>query len=111
MLKGKDVPTKFWEEVVNRTCCISKRVYLKLGTHKTPYEIWKGKKHNLKHLREFGSSCNMLNDKEQRGKFYAKRDEGFFWDIAQIVVCSGFTTKGPKRRWNQSLYELMITFL
>ena len=78
MLKGKDVPTKLWEEVVNRTCCISKRVYLKLGTHRTPYEIWKGKKPNLKHLREFGSSCNMLNDKEPRGKFYAKRDEGFF---------------------------------
>ena len=78
MLKAGNVPTKFWEEVVNTTCYISNRVYLRLRTHKNPYEIWKGKKLNLKHLHEFGSPCYILNDREPRGKFNAKNDEGVF---------------------------------
>ena len=44
----------------------------------TPYEIWKGKKLNLKYINEFGSTCFILNDKEQRSKFDAKSDEGIF---------------------------------
>ena len=44
----------------------------------TPYEIWKGKKPNLKDFHEFGSTCLVLNDKEHRSKFDAKSDEGIF---------------------------------
>ena len=44
----------------------------------TPYEIWRGKKHNLKHFHEFGSTCFVLNDKEHKSKFDAKSDEGMF---------------------------------
>ena len=32
----------------------------------------------MKHLHEFGSLCYILNDKEPRGKFNAKCDEGVF---------------------------------
>ena len=42
------------------------------------YEIWNGKKPNMKHLHEFGSPCYILNNKEPRGTFDAKSDEGFF---------------------------------
>ena len=51
---------------------------LRLRTHKTLYEIWKGKKPNLKHLHEFDSLRYIFNDKEPRGKFDAKSDEGVF---------------------------------
>ena len=61
MLKAKNVPTKLWVEAINMACYISNRVYLRPGTHKTPYEIYKGKKPNLKHLHEFGSLCYILN--------------------------------------------------
>ena len=44
----------------------------------TPYEIWKGKKPNLKYLHEFGSTCFVLNDSEHMSKFNAKSDEGIF---------------------------------
>ena len=44
----------------------------------TTYEIWKGKKPNLKYFHEFGSNCFMLNDREHRSKFDAKSDEGIF---------------------------------
>ena len=78
MLKGKSVLTKFCVEAINIACYISNRVYLRPGTLKTSYEIWKGKKPNLKHLHEFGSLCYILNDGEPRGKFDAKSDEGVF---------------------------------
>ena len=44
----------------------------------TPYEIWRGKKPNLKHLHEFGSTYFVLNDREHRRKFDPKSDEGIF---------------------------------
>ena len=60
------------------TCYISNRVYLRPRTHKTPYEIWKGKKPNLKHFHEFRSTYYILKDREPRGKFFAKSDEEVF---------------------------------
>ena len=41
----------------------------------TSYEIWRGKKLNLKHLHEFGSTCFVLNDREHMRKFDQKSDE------------------------------------
>ena len=37
-----------------------------------PYEIWIGKKPDLKHLHEFGSTCFVLNDREHKRKFDSK---------------------------------------
>ena len=64
MLKPRSVQTKIWIKTVNIGCYISNRVYLRLGTLKTSYEIWKGKKPNLKHLNEFSIPCYILNRKE-----------------------------------------------
>ena len=44
----------------------------------TPYEIWRGKKPNLNHFHEFGSTCFVLNDREHKRKFDPKSDEGVF---------------------------------
>ena len=44
----------------------------------TPYEIWRGKKLNLKHLHEFGRACFVLNDREHRRKFDLKSDKDVF---------------------------------
>ena len=44
----------------------------------TLYEIWRGKKPNLKHLHEFGSTCFVLNDREHGRKFDPKSNEGMF---------------------------------
>ena len=42
----------------------------------TPYEIYKGKKQNVSHLKVFGSKCFLLNNgKELLGIFYSKADE------------------------------------
>ena len=99
MLKARNVPTKFWAEVVNTTCYISNQVYLRPGTHKTSYKIWKGKKQNLKHLHEFGSPFYVLNKGEPRDKFDAKSDE---------VVFLGYYTKiHAYRVYNKRAKEMM----
>ena len=46
---------------------------------KTPYELLKGRKPNLVHLRAFGCLCFIHNnDKDNLEKFDAKSDEGIF---------------------------------
>ena len=49
-----------------------------MGTKKTAYEIWNGKKPRVKYFRVFRSKCYILNDRENLGKFDAKSDEGIF---------------------------------
>ena len=78
MLKGKNVPIKFWAEALNTTCYTLNMVYLRLGTTMTPYEIWRGKKPNLKYFYEFGSTYSILNDRKQRRNLDAKSDKGMF---------------------------------
>ncbi|XP_069143555.1 uncharacterized protein [Solanum lycopersicum] len=61
-------------EDIARTICMIRSVL-----NKTPYELIKGKKPNLAHLRAFWCVCFIHNnDKDNLGKFDAKSDEGIF---------------------------------
>ena len=48
------------------------------STKKTPYELWKGRKSNIKYFRIFGSTCFILEDRENAGKFDPRSNEGIF---------------------------------
>ena len=63
---------------MNTSCHIGNRIFFRVGTKQTAYEIWNGKKPRLKYFRVFGSKCYILNDRENLGKFDAKSDEGIF---------------------------------
>lgn len=39
MLHEKGLATDFWGEALNTACYVINRVYSKLGTKKTPYEL------------------------------------------------------------------------
>nr|KYP35823.1 Retrovirus-related Pol polyprotein from transposon TNT 1-94 [Cajanus cajan] len=55
MLKGKNMPKKFWAEAVQCAVYVQNRCpHAKLG-EKTPQEIWSGMKPSVSHLRVFGS--------------------------------------------------------
>ena len=69
MLHKKDVARNLCGEAVNTACHTINSVYFRLGTKKTPYELWKGKKPNVKYFRIFGSTCFILMDRENVGKF------------------------------------------
>ena len=78
MLHNKDVPRNLWGEAINTTCHTINRVYFRPGTKKTPYELWKGRKPNVKYFRIFGSAYFILNDRENVRKFDSRSDEGIF---------------------------------
>ena len=76
MLHNKDMARNLWGEVVNTACHTVNRVYFRSGIKKTPYELWKGRKSNVKYFRIFGSTCFILKDNV--GKFDSWSDEGIF---------------------------------
>ena len=69
MLHNKDVARNLWGEAVNIACHTDNRVYFKPSTKKTPYKLWKGRKLNVKYFRIFGSTCFILKDRKNVGKF------------------------------------------
>ena len=51
---------------------------------RTPYELFRGRKPNLSHLKVFGCKCFILNNgKDSLGKFDSKSDEGIFLGYSQ----------------------------
>ena len=78
MLHNKDLARNLWGKVVNTACHTVNRVYFRLGTKKTSYELWKEKKPNVKYFKNFGSTCFILKDRENVGKFGSRSDEGIF---------------------------------
>jgi predicted nucleotidyltransferase len=78
MIHAKNMAQHFWGEAVHTACHIINLVFLRPGTTKTPYELWRGKKPTVKYFRVFGSTCYILRDRENLGKFDAKSDVGIF---------------------------------
>ena len=78
MLYNKDVARNLWGEAINTACHTVNRVYFRPGTKKTPYELWKGRKPNVKYFRIFESTYFILKDRENVGKFDSRSDEEIF---------------------------------
>ena len=78
MLHNKYMARNLWGEAVNTACHTVYRVYFRPGTKKAPYELWNGRNPNVKYFRIFGSTCFILKDRENVGKFDSRSDEGIF---------------------------------
>ena len=78
LLYNKNVAKHLWGEAINTACHMVNNVYFRPGTKRTPYDLWKGRKPNVKYFRIFGSTCFILKDKENVGKFDSQSDEGIF---------------------------------
>ena len=101
MLHNKDVARTLWGEAVNTTCHMVNRVYFKPDTKKTPYELWKGRKPNVKYFKIFGSTCFILKDRENVGKFE-------FWSNEGIFLGYSFASKAY-RIYNKRTMKVMKT--
>ena len=101
MLYNKDVAINLWGEVVNTACHTVKRVYFRSGTKKTSYELWKGRKPNVKHFKIFRSTCFILKDREIVEKFDSRSDEGIFLGY--------FSTSKAYRVYNKRTMKVMET--
>ena len=76
-------------------------MYFRPSTKKTPYELWKGRKPNVKYFRIFGSTCFILKDRENVGKFDSRSDEGIFLGY--------FSTSKAYRVYNKRTMKVMET--
>jgi len=65
LLNETKQPKYFRADVVSIICYTLNRVLIRPILKKTPYELYKGRKTNISHLRVFGCKCFVLNnDKE-----------------------------------------------
>ena len=96
MVHNKDIAKNLWGEATNTACHIVNIVYFRPRTKKqktknkkqktkkqkkkkkTPYELWKGRKPNVKYFKIFGNTCFILKDRENVRKFDTHSDEGIF---------------------------------
>ena len=101
MLHNKVVARTLWGKAVNTACHTVNMVYFRPGTKKTPYESWKGRKPNVKYFKIFGSTCFILKDRENVGKFDSRSDEGIFLEY--------FSTSKAYREYNKRTNKLMET--
>ena len=79
MLCENNLPKYFWGEAINTSYYVINRVSIRPMLSKTPYELYKGRKPNILHLRSFGCKCFILNNgKYLIGKLDAKSDDTIF---------------------------------
>ncbi|KAL0548904.1 hypothetical protein IC582_013381 [Cucumis melo] len=83
MIHAKNFPLYFWAEAVNTACHIHNRVTTRSGTTVTSYELWKGRKPNVKYFHIFLSTCYILVDREYHSKWDVKSDQGIFLGYSQ----------------------------
>ena len=61
---------------INITCYVLNKVMIRLILKLTPYDVYKGRKPIVSHLKVFGGKCFILNNgKELLGKFDSKTDK------------------------------------
>jgi len=73
MLNEYDMPKYFWVDAVSTTCYVLNRMLIRPILKISPYELFKGRKPNVAHLKIFGCKCFVLNNgKENLGKFDSK---------------------------------------
>ena len=79
MFIASGLARNFWAEALNTSCYIINRCMIRPILNKTPYELFKGRKPNIMHLRIFGCKCFVHNNgKDALGKFDPRSDEAIF---------------------------------
>jgi len=78
MIHENNMAKHFWAEVVNTSCYIQNRIYIRPILHKITYEFFKGRKPNISYFHQFGCTCYILNNKVYLKKFDAKAQREIF---------------------------------
>nr|GFA44848.1 retrovirus-related Pol polyprotein from transposon TNT 1-94 [Tanacetum cinerariifolium] len=74
MLTFVNIPLFFWAEAIGTACFTQNHSIIYKRFDKTPYELMKKRKPNIKFFRVFGCRCYLFNDYENVGKLKAKGD-------------------------------------
>ena len=62
LLNETNLPKYFWADAMNIACYVLNRVLIRPILKKTLYELFKGRKVNISHLRVFGCKCFIFNN-------------------------------------------------
>jgi len=77
MLNESNLPKYLWADAVYTASDVLNRTLIRPILKKTPYELYRGRKSSISHLRVFGCKCFILNNgKDNLGKFDPKSGEG-----------------------------------
>jgi hypothetical protein len=82
MLDEHRTSRRFWAEVVNTTCYVSNRIYLRVQKKKTYYELMHGRPPKVSHFHVFGCKCFILKKGKKLEKFEARSVDGIFFGYA-----------------------------
>ncbi|GKC96029.1 retrovirus-related pol polyprotein from transposon TNT 1-94 [Tanacetum coccineum] len=88
MLIFSQLPEFLWAEAVATTCFTQNRSIIHTRHNKTPYELLRGRKPNVKYFHVFVSLCYPINDRDDLGKMKPKADIGVF--IGDSETSRGF---------------------
>ncbi|TYK30409.1 gag-pol polyprotein [Cucumis melo var. makuwa] len=83
IIHAKSLPLHFWAEAINIACHIHIRITTRSGSNVTLYELWKGRKPNVKYFHIFERTCYILADREYHRKWDAKSEQGLFLGSSQ----------------------------
>ncbi|GKA73085.1 retrovirus-related pol polyprotein from transposon TNT 1-94 [Tanacetum coccineum] len=90
-------PEFLWAEAISTACFTQNRSLIHKRYNKTPYELLRGRKPNLKYFHVFGSLCFPTNNREDLGKMKPKSDIGIF--IGYSESPRGFWINNRRPRW------------
>ena len=94
MLCENNLPKYFWMEAVNTAWYVINCVMIRSILKKTPYELWKGRKPKISHLRAFGCKCFVLNNnKDNLGNLMLIRMKLYFLVILYPVKLIEYSIK------------------
>jgi hypothetical protein len=82
MLDEHRTPRRFWAEAENTACYVSKRIYLRVHTKKTSYELMHNRTPKVSHFHVFGCKCFILKKGKKLDKFGARSVDGIFFGYA-----------------------------
>lgn len=78
MINENNLPKYLWEEVVNTTCYIHNRIYIRPILEKKSCELFKGKNPSISYFHQFGCTCYILNNKAYLNRYNVKAQKGVF---------------------------------
>jgi hypothetical protein len=97
MLHARNVPLRFWGEVVQTTTYILNQTYIQLLPHTTSYQAWFGVKPSLAHTRIFGCNAFIHVPKALRKKLDSKSHQRMFLGYSDESKAYRIWDKDSKR--------------
>ena len=101
MMNGSKLPTSLWKEALKAAVYILNRVPTK-AVSKTPFEIWKGWKPSLRHLRVWGCPAEVRVYNPQEKKLDPKTIRAYFVGYPCMTKGYRFYCPSPSARFIES---------